>query len=50
MPSIKKMFHKEMRGSSISRHYTPRSSRISAPSKWGDYQPQLKLVEVHTYG
>jgi hypothetical protein len=49
MPSIKKMFHK-MRGSSISRHYTLRSSRISAPSKWGDYQPQLTLVEAHIYG
>jgi hypothetical protein len=50
MPSIKKLFHKEMRDLSLSHHYTLRSSRISAPSTWGNYQPQLELVEAHRYG
>lgn len=50
MPSIKNKFRKEMRGSSSSRHYTHRSSRISALSKWEAHQPQSNLVEAFIYG
>jgi hypothetical protein len=50
MSSIKKLIHKEMRGSSISRHYTHRSSQISALSKWEAHQPQTNLVEAFIYG
>jgi hypothetical protein len=50
MFSIKKNFRKEMRGFSLSRHYIHRSSQISAPATWENYQPQTMLVEARIYG